>query len=137
MNLKHLSVEELNELLAIKKSDIKAEIQLRKTSSIEINKNYEINDCFIKTGKDGSVYLKKITGIFDDGIMCQYIFIIPSASTIEVYDNEFSEFVDMKSDYKEIHLWQYDEIYCEIESLNENVNNLYTKAINNCLDVVK
>ena len=41
MNLKHLSIEELNELLAIKKTDIKNEIQKRKESINNVEKEYK------------------------------------------------------------------------------------------------
>ena len=138
MNLKHLTTEELQELLALKKGDIKEEIQRRKESLKKIP-GYKVDQCFIKK-TDDCVYLKRIMGINCNGVEYQHIFILLNDNTIEVYDNEYDDWDDFTgtdAGYEELDVNVYDTIYGVIAELDKTVEELYANCVNNCLNYLK
>ncbi|MBR6517608.1 MAG: hypothetical protein IKT40_12325 [Bacilli bacterium] len=126
MNIKNLSIEDLNSLLSLSKDDILKEIESREKRKFP----FDVSDCFLS---DNRIY--KITEIDNGVIFYDYI------SIYENYIGKHNDYIHIANHHfdrmKKINITIYEIIEGYLDSMSSKIEDVKKRFSSMCVDTIK
>ena len=127
MDIKQLSINDLNDLLVIKKSDIKEELRNRK-SQTSPTAEIQAGDYLKHIDENGDISIVYINNIDEGNVHYTMLFI--SKESNDITYQEYDDYINKFENYSKLDKTTYDYIVEDCHKLNRDVEELYKVYIN-------
>ena len=127
MDIKQLSINDLNDLLVIKKSDIKEELRNRK-SQTSPTAEIQAGDYLKHIDENGDISIVYINNIDEGNVHYTMLFI--SKESNDITYQEYDDYINKFENYSKLDKTIYDYIVEDCHKLNRDVEELYKVYIN-------